>query len=58
MRDLELFAVIEKEKDRQRHNIELIVSENYCSEEVMEAIGSVLTNKYAILTSIFLAGNN
>ena len=47
MRDLELFAVIEKEKDRQRHNIELIASENYCSEEIMEAVGSVLTNKYA-----------
>lgn len=47
MRDLELFAVIEKEKDRQKHNIELIASENYCSEEIMEAVGSVLTNKYA-----------
>lgn len=47
MRDLELFAVIEKEKNRQKHNIELIASENYCSEEVMEAVGSVLTNKYA-----------
>ena len=39
--------IIEKEKQRQLHGIELIASENFVSEEVMEAMGSVLTNKYA-----------
>lgn len=47
MRDKEIFEIIEKEKNRQRNNIELIASENYCSDEVREAVGSVLTNKYA-----------
>ena len=47
MRDKEIFEIIEKEKNRQRNNIELIASENYCSYEVREAVGSVLTNKYA-----------
>ena len=47
MRDLELFEAIRKEEERQKYNIELIASENFCSEEVREAVGSVLTNKYA-----------
>ena len=45
--DPELFAVIEGEKRRQHQKIELIASENYTSAAVMEAVGSVLTNKYA-----------
>lgn len=47
MLDLELQNAIEQEKLRQRHNIELIASENFTSKEVREAAGSVLTNKYA-----------
>ena len=47
MRDLEIQKIIEKEKERQRHNIELIASENFCSKDVRDAVGSVLTNKYA-----------
>lgn len=45
--DSALFDAIEKEKKRQQDNIELIASENFVSEAVMEAQGSVLTNKYA-----------
>lgn len=45
--DPEIFEAIEKEKERQQNNIELIASENFVSEAVMEAMGSVLTNKYA-----------
>ncbi len=45
--DAELFAVIAGEKRRQRDKIELIASENYASGAVLEAVGSVLTNKYA-----------
>ncbi|OLC56281.1 MAG: serine hydroxymethyltransferase [Chloroflexi bacterium 13_1_40CM_4_68_4] len=45
--DPEIFAVIEGEKRRQREKIELIASENYTSAAVLEAVGSVLTNKYA-----------
>lgn len=45
--DRELFDAIEAEKGRQQSNIELIASENFVSEAVMEAAGSVLTNKYA-----------
>ena len=47
MRDKKLFELIELEKKRQTEGIELIASENYASDEVMEASGSVLTNKYA-----------
>lgn len=47
LRDTELFALIDKEKERQEQNIELIASENFVTDEVMEAQGSVLTNKYA-----------
>ncbi|MBU0934143.1 MAG: serine hydroxymethyltransferase [Spirochaetes bacterium] len=45
--DPELYAAIEAEEQRQRNNLELIASENYTSRAVMEAVGSVLTNKYA-----------
>jgi len=45
--DIEIFKAIEAEKNRQQSNIELIASENFVSESVMEAAGSVLTNKYA-----------
>lgn len=45
--DKELFAAIEKERERQENGIELIASENFVSEDVMRAQGSILTNKYA-----------
>ncbi len=45
--DEKVFAAIEAELGRQRSKIELIASENFVSEAVMEAQGSVLTNKYA-----------
>ena len=45
--DTEIFAAIQKEFDRQQNQIELIASENIVSKAVMEAQGSVLTNKYA-----------
>lgn len=43
----ELFAMIEKEAQRQQENIELIASENFVSEDVLRVLGSCLTNKYA-----------
>lgn len=46
-RDHRIFELIEAEKERQLHGIELIASENFTSPQVMEAAGSVLTNKYA-----------
>ena len=46
-RDSLIFDLISKEEDRQRRGIELIASENFTSKQVMEAAGSVLTNKYA-----------
>ena len=46
-RDQKIFDLIEQEKQRQMHGVELIASENFVSEQVMEAMGSVLTNKYA-----------
>ncbi len=46
-RDEQIFELIEAEKERQLHGIELIASENFVSNQVMEAAGSVLTNKYA-----------
>jgi len=46
-RDTELFDLIAKEHHRQQYGIELIASENFTSPQVMEAAGSVLTNKYA-----------
>lgn len=47
MRDARIFELIEKEAQRQKRGVELIASENYVSDQVMEAMGSVLTNKYA-----------
>jgi len=46
-KDSKLFNLIEQEYNRQYYGIELIASENYVSEQVMRAMGSVLTNKYA-----------
>ena len=46
-RDIEIFNIIEKEHNRQLHGIELIASENFVSEQVMQAMGSCFTNKYA-----------
>ena len=46
-RDQEIFNLIEKEHQRQLKGMELIASENFVSDEVMEAMGSYLTNKYA-----------
>ncbi len=45
--DTTIFNLIEEEKNRQLQGIELIASENFVSEQVMQAMGSVLTNKYA-----------
>ncbi len=45
--DKAVFDIIKKEEDRQEYGIELIASENFVSKAVMEAAGSVLTNKYA-----------
>ncbi len=47
MRDQIIFDLIDREKQRQLHGVELIASENFVSDQVMEAMGSVLTNKYA-----------
>ena len=46
-RDQQIFDLIQDEKERQLNGLELIASENFVSEQVMEAAGSVLTNKYA-----------
>ena len=46
-KDQLIFDLIQEEKERQTNGLELIASENYVSEQVMEAAGSVLTNKYA-----------
>ncbi len=46
-RDTEVFDIIQKELKRQTEGIELIASENYVSDQVMEAMGSCMTNKYA-----------
>ncbi|MBR6639525.1 MAG: serine hydroxymethyltransferase [Muribaculaceae bacterium] len=46
-RDNKIFDIIEREHQRQRHGIELIASENFVSDQVMQAMGSCLTNKYA-----------
>jgi glycine hydroxymethyltransferase len=47
IQDKAIASLIEAEKNRQKRGIELIASENYASESVMQAMGSVLTNKYA-----------
>src|SRR6056297_2645569 len=46
-RDTAVFDIIEKERERQLGGIELIASENFVSDQVLEAMGSVMTNKYA-----------
>ena len=46
-KDIEIYKLIEEELKRQQDHIELIASENFVSEDVLEAMGSVLTNKYA-----------
>lgn len=46
-KDIELFGIINREYGRQKRGIELIASENFVSQQVLEAMGSVLTNKYA-----------
>ena len=46
-RDQQIFELIQAEKERQINGLELIASENFVSDQVMEAAGSVLTNKYA-----------
>ena len=45
--DAEVYASIKRELGRQRNNIELIASENFVSESFLNAVGSLLTNKYA-----------
>jgi len=47
MKDTQLFEIINKEKQRQLRGLELIASENFVSDQVLQAMGSVLTNKYA-----------
>ncbi|MFY8136766.1 MAG: serine hydroxymethyltransferase [Flavobacteriales bacterium] len=47
MRDQIIFDLIQQEHQRQLHGVELIASENFVSDQVMQAMGSVLTNKYA-----------
>lgn len=47
VRDEQIFDLIKKERERQMKGIELIASENFVSDQVMEAMGSVMTNKYA-----------
>jgi len=46
-RDQRIFDLINQEKERQMNGVELIASENFVSEQVLEAMGSVMTNKYA-----------
>jgi glycine hydroxymethyltransferase len=46
-RDTELFGIVERELERQNTTVQLIASENFASREVIEATGSVLTNKYS-----------
>lgn len=52
--DPELYNILQKETKRQKEGIELITSENYTSNAVLECLGSILTNKYSeeIKTSI------
>jgi glycine hydroxymethyltransferase len=47
LRDTQIFTLIDKEHQRQNEGLELIASENFVSQQIMEAAGSVLTNKYA-----------
>ncbi len=47
VKDVQISSLLQKELHRQRSGIELIASENFTSQEVMDAMGSCLTNKYA-----------
>jgi len=47
MKDIDIEQAIKKEQERQLYNVELIASENYVSKDVLDAAGSILTNKYA-----------
>jgi glycine hydroxymethyltransferase len=47
MSDKEVFEILAREEDRQRRGLELIASENYVSQQVMQVVGGVMTNKYA-----------
>ena len=47
MQDTQIAKLIEQEEQRQREGLELIPSENYTSRQVLDALGSVMTNKYA-----------
>src|SRR5437667_12085144 len=46
-KDTLIFDLIKKEQQRQKHGIELIASENFVSKQVMQAMGTCMTNKYA-----------
>ena len=50
-RDTEIFSLIQEEQSRQSHGIELIASENFVSEQVLAAMGSVLTNQARAITA-------
>ncbi|OUR72088.1 hypothetical protein A9Q76_04275, partial [Arcobacter sp. 31_11_sub10_T18] len=45
--DSEIFAIVEDELERQTNHLEMIASENFTSPAVMQAMGSIFTNKYA-----------
>ena len=55
--DKQIFELIESERERQMEGLELIASENYVSEEVLRAMGSVCTNKYAMFPLIQFQAN-
>ena len=46
-KDHEVYSIIQKEYERQKNGIELIASENFVSDSVLEALGSIMTNKYS-----------
>ena len=46
-KDIQIFDLIKQENERQSSGLELIASENYVSQQVLDAMGSVCTNKYA-----------
>ena len=48
--DIQITDLIKKEKDRQESGLELIASENYVTDEVLRAMGSICTNKYIAFT--------
>ena len=46
-KDHEVYSIIQKEYERQKNGTELIASENFASDSVLEALGSIMTNKYS-----------